>query len=156
LQRSSADGAALARELTPLFSALLRAGGTSAEWRALTSTQRLILFELHDSGPLRLGALADRAGATDPTTSRAVDGLVAAKLVARRADPSDRRAVLHEATRLGRALAEARRTEIVAILDRALDGFAESERAKLVVLLARLNAELRDFGPRPAELLASR
>src|SRR5262249_36375817 len=95
-------------------------------------------------------------GATDPTTSRAVDGLVAAKLVARQADPSDRRAVLHEATRRGRALAEARRTEIVAILDRALDGFAESERATLVVLLARLNAELRDFGPRPAELLASR
>jgi DNA-binding MarR family transcriptional regulator len=156
LQGSPADGAALAAELTPLFSALLRAGGTSADWRALTSTQRLILFELHDSGPLRLGALAERAGATNPTTSRAVDGLVAARLVARRSDPGDRRAVLHEATRHGQALAEARRTEIVAILDRALGGFGESERAKLVALLARLNAELRDFGPRPAELLTAR
>jgi DNA-binding MarR family transcriptional regulator len=156
LQGSRTDGTALAGELTPLFSALLRTGGTSAGWRALTSTQRLILFELHDSGPLRLGALAERAGATDPTTSRAVDGLVAAGLVARRPDPSDRRAVLHEATRRGRVLAEARRTEIVAILDRALGGFGESERATLVALLARLNAELRDFGPRPAELLTSR
>ena len=114
------------------------------------------ILKLLASGPRRLGALAERAGATDPTTSRAVDGLVAAKLVARAADPSDRRAVLHEATRRGRALAEARRTEIVAILDRALDGFGEAERARLVTLLAKLNAELRDFGPRPAELLASR
>jgi len=156
VQESRPDGTALAGELTPLFSALVRAGANSPEWRGLTSTQRLILFELHDSGPLRLGALAERAGATDPTTSRAVDGLVAAKLVVRRTDPEDRRAVLHEATRRGRVLAEARRREIVAVLDHALDGFGRADRAKLVALLARLNAELRDSGPRPAALLASR
>jgi DNA-binding MarR family transcriptional regulator len=156
LQGSPPNGAALAGELTPLFSALLRAGGTSAEWRGLTSTQRLILFELHDSGPLRLGALAERAGVTDPTTSRAVDGLVAAKLVVRRTDPDDRRAVLHEVTRRGRGLAEARRGEIVALLDRALDGFGSAERSKLVALLGKLNAELGAVDVRPARLPASR
>jgi DNA-binding MarR family transcriptional regulator len=156
LQGSTADGAALAGELTPLFSALIRAGGSSPAWRGLTSTQRLILFELHDSGPLRLGALAERAGATDPTTSRAVDGLVAARLVERRRDPDDRRAVLHQATGRGRALADARRAEVVDVLDDALAGFRPAERASLLDLIAKLNAELSDPEPRPASLLASR
>ena len=126
----------------PLFTALLRAGSAEADWRSLTSTQRLLVAELVDSGPLRLGALAERVGATDPTTSRAVDGLVAAGLVERRSDPGDRRAVLHEATALGRERVEARRGEVAAVLEEALSRFAPTERRRLVELLTKLNAEL--------------
>ena len=127
----------------PLFAALLRAGSAEAGWRSLTSTQRLLVAELVDSGPLRLGALAERVGATDPTTSRAVDGLVAAGLVERRSDPGDRRAVLHEATPRGRARIEARRREVAAVLDEALSRFAPAERGRLAELLAKLNGELQ-------------
>jgi MarR family transcriptional regulator, organic hydroperoxide resistance regulator len=156
LQGSQADGAALAGELTLLFSALVRTGGDSPAWRTLTPTQRLLLVELCDSGPLRLHALAERAGATDPTTSRAVDGLVAAELVERRADPDDRRAVLHEATGRGRALVKTRRTEVAAFLDHGLAGFRPAERAQLLELLAKLNFELSQPESRPATLLTSR
>jgi DNA-binding MarR family transcriptional regulator len=120
----------------------------------LTSTQRLILVELADSGPLRLGALAERAGATDPTTSRAVDGLVAAGLVERRADPADRRAVLHEATGRGHALARKRRREAAVALDRALDAFSQAERRQLLRLVAKLNSELLQHGSHTGTLLA--
>ena len=154
MQGSKADGAALAGELTLLFSALVRSGGNSPEWRTLTSTQRLILVELADSGPLRLGALAERAGATDPTTSRAVDGLVAAGLVERRADPADRRAVLHEATGRGHALARKRRREAAVALDRALDAFSQAERRQLLRLVAKLNSELLQHGSHTGTLLA--
>jgi DNA-binding MarR family transcriptional regulator len=142
--------------LTLLFSALVRTGGDSPAWRTLTPTQRLLLVELCDSGPLRLHALAERAGTTDPTASRAIDGLVAAKLVERSADPDDRRAVLHAATGRGRALVQGRRTEVAAFLDHGLAGFRPAERAQLVELLAKLNFELSQPESRTATLLASR
>ena len=141
-KNQAGSGARIAAELMPLFAALLRAGSAEADWRSLTSTQRLLVAELVDSGPLRLGALAERVGATDPTTSRAVDGLVAAGLVERRSDPGDRRAVLHEATPRGRARIEARRREVAAVLDEALSRFAPAERRRLAELLAKLNGEL--------------
>jgi DNA-binding MarR family transcriptional regulator len=157
VQRSSGHGAALAEQLAPLFSALVRAGAGSPDWRTLTSTQRLLLFELVESGPLRLGPLAERVGATDPTTSRAVDGLVDARLVVRRSDPADRRAVLHEATARGAILTGERRAEVEAVLDRALAALTPTERARLVDLLAKLNEALNAGSPvhHPA-LLATR
>ena len=154
-----ATGEGLVSQLAPLFSALVRSGGDHQDWRALTATQRLVLFELVEAGPLRLGALAERVGATDPTTSRAVDGLVAAGLVERRADPDDRRAVLHDATPTGRARAEQRRAEVAAVLDRALAGLFPDEAQRLVELLQRLNEELDAAGAPPLRatgLLATR
>jgi DNA-binding MarR family transcriptional regulator len=137
------DGAALVAQLGPLFSTLTRVGERSP----LTSTQRLLLIELVDTGPQRLGALADAIGATDPTASRAVDGLVAAGLVERGPDPDDRRAVIHRATAKGKAWAKRRRTEITAALDEALEAFTPAERDELLTLITRLNAGLR-----PADL----
>lgn len=151
MQAPPGAGASVAAELTPLFTSLVRAGSTEADWRSLTSTQRLLVGELVDAGPLRLGALADRVGATDPTTSRAVDGLVAAGLVVRQPDPADRRAVLHEATALGTARVEARRNEVAAVLDEALARFTSTDRRRLVELLAKLNQELHAIHtPAPA------
>lgn len=153
-----ATGAGLVSQLAPLYSALVRSGGEHEEWRALTATQRLVVFELVEAGPLRLGALAERVGATDPTTSRAVDGLVSAGLVERRADPGDRRAVLHEVTPRGKARAEQRRKEVAAVLERALAGFLPAEAGRLVELLTKLNEELAAAGPLPRAtgLLATR
>src|SRR5712691_9179833 len=98
---------------------------------ALTTTQRLALIELVDSGPLRLGALAERIGASDATVSRAIDGLVDAGIVERQADPQDRRAVLHLATAKGRAWVRRRRGEVSAALDEALDRLTPTDRLRL-------------------------
>lgn len=145
MQERHPDGSALVAQLGPLFATLTRVGKPSA----LTSTQRLLLAELVDSGPTRLGALADAIGATGPTTSRAVDGLVAAHLVERLSDPDDRRAVIHRATPKGKAWIRRRRSELAAALDQALDDFGAAEREQLLALVVRLNTGLQ-----PADLPA--
>ena len=131
----------LVSELELLFSSLARTG-TLADGM-LTTTQRLALIELVDTGPLRLGALAERIGATDPTASRAIDGLVDAGIVQREADPHDRRAVLHLATAKGQAWVKARRQEVAQALDHALEQLAPADRAQLLRLVRVLNDELR-------------
>jgi DNA-binding MarR family transcriptional regulator len=135
----------LVRELEVLFSMLARTG-TGTDGPALTSTQRVVLIELVSAGPLRLGALAARIGASDPTVSRAVDGMVAGGTVERRPDPDDRRAVLLFATAGGLAWVERRRKEAAAALADALSGMPAGERAEVVRLVAALNGRLRDSG----------
>jgi len=145
----------LVNELELLFSLLARTG-TGGDGPALTSTQRVVLIELVSAGPLRLGALAARIGASDPTVSRAVDGMVAGGIVERRPDPDDRRAVLLVATAGGRAWVERRRKEAAAALAAALEGMPADERAEIVRLVAALNDRLRDSGAeRSAALLAA-
>jgi DNA-binding MarR family transcriptional regulator len=158
VQGVTPDGAALVVELGRLFSSLARVGDGHTDG-SLTSTQKLLLSELVDSGPLRLGTLAERIGATDPTTSRAVDGLVAAGLVERRADPADRRAVLHVATTKGKTWILRRRTEVASVLDRALERLSPGDRARLLAMITKLNEALRAAGEQPLHhpaLLASR
>jgi DNA-binding MarR family transcriptional regulator len=158
MQALSAEGATLLGELELLFSSLARTGPGLVDG-GLTTTQRLALIELVDSGPLRLGVLAERIGANDPTVSRAVDGLVDAGSVERRPDPYDRRAVLHLATTKGRAWVKRRRGEVTAALDEALARLTPADRARLVSLIGRLNSELTDTRRStcyPAALLASR
>ena len=142
-------------ELELLFSLLARTA-TGGDGPALTSTQRVVLIELVSAGPLRLGALAARIGASDPTVSRAVDGMVAGGIVERRPDPDDRRAVLLVATAGGRAWVERRRKEAAAALADALQRMPADERAEIVRLVAVLNGRLRDSGAdRGSALLAA-
>ena len=124
----------------------------------MTSTQRVVLIELVSAGPLRLGTLAARIGASDPTASRAVAGMVSAGIVERNADPDDRRAVLLAATPAGREWVERRRNEVAAALADALGRMPADGETQLVSLLGSLNDELRTAGtePRSAALLASR
>ena len=153
------SGATLVDELEALFTLLVRTGSGLADETALTSTQRLVLIELVASGPLRLGPLSERIGATDPTVSRAVDGLVEGGLVERRADPVDRRAVLHLVTGTGRTRVERRRAEVAAALDEALERLTPGNRASLLRSIRRLNAELRlgsEGSTRYPTVLASR
>ena len=157
MQGSAAD---LVPELEALFALLARTGSGQDDGPALTSTQRVVLIELVSAGPLRLGALATRIGASDPTVSRAVDGMVAAAIVERKPDPDDRRAVLHVATAKGRDWVERRRREVEAALAVALESFSPADRVRLATLLAELNDELRGAGSRlparSAALLATR
>jgi DNA-binding MarR family transcriptional regulator len=65
------------------------------------------------AGPMSLGRLAEAECVRPPTMTRTVQGLEAAGLVRRQADPSDRRAVLLSATAKGkRTLHAARRRRV--------------------------------------------
>ncbi len=65
------------------------------------------------AGPITLGRLAEAERVRPPTMTRTVQGLEAAGLVRRQADPSDRRAVLLSATAKGsRTLHAARRRRV--------------------------------------------
>jgi DNA-binding MarR family transcriptional regulator len=130
----------LADDLGALFALLLRVGGHDDV--SLTATQRGVLTGLFEAGPLRLGALADLVGATDPTVSRAVDGLEAAGLAERRSDPDDRRAVIVAATPAGIDRIEQRRRATARELERALAGMSATDRKRLQTLIERLVTEL--------------
>lgn len=93
------------------------------------------------SGALRLTALAEREAVSQPGMTGLVSRLQAAGLVARRADPSDGRAVLLELTAQGRALIEDRRARRAAEMERLLDVLDPGERASfdaVIPVLRRL------------------
>jgi DNA-binding MarR family transcriptional regulator len=108
----------------------------------LTATQKLALAELAGGETLRLMELARRIGTTDPTASRAVDGLVTLGLVERHDDPDDRRALRLAATATGKRWVKRRRRLVAAALHAPLAALKPAERRRLVELLARLNAAL--------------
>ncbi len=96
------DTAAILDQLGKLLRELTRMTGGADDGPAMTATQRISLIEIADAGPLRLNDLAARIGTSAPTASRTVDVLDELGLVARSADPDDRRAVRIELTPLGR------------------------------------------------------
>jgi DNA-binding MarR family transcriptional regulator len=128
----------LADEIGRLFAHLTRRTREEGDELALTATQRLALAEVALNAPLRLHELAVRMGISDPTASRAVDGLVSAGLVERAPDEHDRRAVLIRPTKLGTKRIRETRTQI----QRALEQLPAGERAQLARLLAHLNDAL--------------
>jgi DNA-binding MarR family transcriptional regulator len=139
----SREAERLAREIERLFGLVVKRRPEEAEAEPqLTPTQRLALGVIVDEGPLRLGALADHMSTTDPTATRAVDALVAERLVERTQDPDDRRAIQVAATRAGRRLLERRRRRFVQLLRAPLAQMRAREQAELVELLAALNRAL--------------
>jgi DNA-binding MarR family transcriptional regulator len=129
--------------LSTLTRQLARASGGPDDGPAMTSTQRLALFETAMSGPLRLSVLADRMGISAPTASRAVDGLVDLGLMERLPDPEDRRAVRIDLTRPGRKRVEEKKALAAAALEPGVSALPAKDRAHLAALLTRLADELR-------------
>ena len=131
--------------LRGLFREMTRiAGVADDEGPPLTARQRIALAEVGDAaGPLRLNALATRMGTSAPTASRAVDVLVEQGLVARVADPDDRRALQIELTPAGAALVADHKRRAVVALEPAVASLPRDERDRLRELLARLVDALR-------------
>jgi DNA-binding MarR family transcriptional regulator len=137
-----ADPAELLQQTTRLFAFLTRATREAGDELAMTATQRLALSAIADVGPVRLQELADQIGTTPPTASRAVEALVAARLVRRVEDPRDRRAVQIDVTRRGRSHVDSKRAEVARVLAPAFRRLTDADQDELVELLARLNEEL--------------
>jgi DNA-binding MarR family transcriptional regulator len=104
----------------------------------VTLTQYRSLVVLASRGPQGVAALAQELDVTPSTASRLGDRLVRKRLVRRREDRRDRRAVRLALTAEGRALVDAvterRRTEIAALLA----GIPDPEQRSMVHALQRL------------------
>jgi DNA-binding MarR family transcriptional regulator len=133
----------LIAELSALVGRVMLVARGGDEGPALTITQRLALFELNGSEPLRLNELAERIVTSAPTASRAVDGLVALGFAERVPDPADRRAVQIRVTEYGRGRVAERVARVAESLGPALGTFATNDRERLVHLLAQLNSALK-------------
>jgi DNA-binding MarR family transcriptional regulator len=109
------------------LSRLLRAtdAGTAAE---LTPTRVSVLLNAVRNGPTRLADVAEQEGLNPTLLSRTVAQLVDEGLVARRADPDDRRSAWVDATPAGRKLAQRIRRERTEAVEAALAGLGEGER----------------------------
>ena len=107
-----------------------RFGITIPEWR--------VLAILGDSGPATSAAIRDRTSMDKVRISRAIQRLLAARLVNRRTDPADRRRATITMSAKGAAVYR----EVVPLaLSREailLDGFSDDERRVLDALLNRL------------------
>ncbi|WP_326565509.1 MarR family transcriptional regulator [Amycolatopsis rhabdoformis] len=81
---------------------LLRELHRAAPPDGLPRTQLLVLVKLNRSGPLRIGALADEVGCSQPTATKVVHAMEEAGLVARAADKADKRVSWVHLTQQGR------------------------------------------------------
>ncbi len=72
---------------------LVRSLRRASPTRALQPTQLIVLAQLTESGPLRIGALAERVPCSQPTATTTVASLESSGYVRREHDPNDGRAV---------------------------------------------------------------
>ena len=93
--------------------------------------------------PIRPGALAERLHIAPRSVTDVVDSLEQTGLIARAADPSDRRAVVLDMTAAGRRTL----TEVLAARDEAVEGWlgrlGEHDRSELHRILTLLDPERR-------------
>jgi DNA-binding MarR family transcriptional regulator len=107
-----------------------------------------LLEQLHCVGPDRMGALGDELGLTPRNMTALVDALEQEGLVARRAHPSDRRAVLVELTEAGLRTAEELLEPRIKELTALFDTLEPAERERFLAAVRTLLDALRDRGVR--------
>jgi DNA-binding MarR family transcriptional regulator len=111
------------------------ARSVSSALEFVTLPQFRVLVVLSSTGPIRMGALAERVGANQSTFSRSMDKIVIGGWAQRSMSPDNRREVLISLTAAGRALVdevtERRHNEISTILERLLPSERDSVRAAL-------------------------
>ena len=98
-----------------------------------------IMCRLVDEGPQRLGSLAQAFGLDPSTITRQVQALQQTGWVARRPDPSDRRAALLDVTDEGREMLVSTRDRRREWLRHALNDWDEEELRQFGTLLEKFN-----------------
>lgn len=106
---------------------------TPFQWRALHTITRI-------GDGVRLGVVAERLRIAPRTATEVVDQLEERGLVRRSPDPSDRRAVIVEATSRGLALHEAILAERRERSDEYFSSLSSAEQEQLAGLLTRVAA----------------
>ena len=129
---TAADGRELTDAVSRLRRALRRSIRSDYPWETRPVAQLEVLQTLADSGPARIGDLAQRLRLVPSTVSALVGKLAAAGLVIREADPNDRRAASVSLAAAGRRelrqwdRAHRRR------LEKALGSLPERDRAAVL------------------------
>lgn len=126
----------LAAVLLPQLARLSRTLARSTA--RLSRTQIAVLVTLRDDGPTRISDLAARERVAQPSMTALIDRLERRGLVARRADPTDRRAVPVAITRKGARELAGVVAEVEGVLARRLSGLSAGERAALASALPAL------------------
>ena len=131
-----------ARLLRRAFDARARTiGVTRPQWQVLTVLRR------HEG--INQGGLADLLEVEPITVCRMVDRLQEAELVERRPDPADRRSWRLHLTGKATELLQTLRPLADELVEQALDGVGEAERATLSAALNRIRANLVQRAPAP-------
>jgi MarR family transcriptional regulator, 2-MHQ and catechol-resistance regulon repressor len=97
-----------------------------------------ILELLLHKGPLPVNTVGGKLGLTSGSATTAIDRLAERGLVARRVDPSDRRARIVALTRAGRGCIAPAFAQHANAMERAASVLSAQERAWLITLLKRL------------------
>ncbi|MET0250901.1 MAG: MarR family transcriptional regulator [Novosphingobium sp.] len=129
----------LATDIGRLFrkrfeSASRSAGVTGPQWRLLLAIER-------QPGATQI-ALANLLEVEPITAGRMIDRLARAGMVERRSDPADRRAWRLHLTDNARPEIVDARARADSLIERALVGISEAERAQLAALLERMRENL--------------
>jgi DNA-binding MarR family transcriptional regulator len=114
----------------------------------LTRTQASVLASVVRLGPIRLSELADIEGVNPTMLSRIVAKLEDAGLLRRRPDPADGRAVLVEATDLGRTEQRRLRAERTELLTARLAALPSAQATELLAALPALESLADELAPR--------
>ena len=128
---------------------LLRSLRRAGPGGQLSPTQLILLAQLSELGPERIGALALRTQCSQPTATAAVAELASAGLVERTPDPDDGRARRVSLTEAGRAmLRDEARGETEALLQRL--GSLPPEDVDRLLSIGPLLRHLAETDPAPA------
>jgi MarR family transcriptional regulator for hemolysin len=96
---------------------------------------------------VRQGAVADALGVEGPSLTRVIDQLVAAELMQRKEDPSDRRAKTLHLTPAGEAQRLCIESVLFDLRRRVFDGASHEDLAAFVRVLERLRGHLGRHAP---------
>lgn len=138
----------LIKNATPRFTAL---GLTVAEWR--------ILMAVRENPAIRFGALRQITSLEPPTLSRLIAALCRRRLLLRRIDATDSRAIAVSLTEAGQALVTRSLPWGHEVEDKILRGLTPAQTALLRQLLVQLHRNLAaadDAGPPPRRSKSAR
>lgn len=122
------DALSLVVSLNRLLRSLRRDAGV----QRLSPTALIVLAQLVECGPARLGSIAERVPCSQPTATTVVAWLESEGYVQRQPDPGDGRAILVALTEHGRELLHSfSRNQAEALAER-LTGLPEADRDQLL------------------------
>lgn len=130
--------AALADQFGRTSKRLARAFDDALATHGVSTPRARVLMEVASSGPTRLAAVGAAVGIAQGTASELADALVREGLLTRRADPSDRRAVLLEVTAEGQAHADRWRAAYETAAADLFAALSQPQRTELLTLLQTL------------------
>ena len=147
----SLSTAEVAERFLALAKALRTEANRSLRTHGFTFARGKLLLVLQRQGPLRMTALAQALKITPRSATEAVDALERDRLVTRRPDPSDRRAVLVDLSEHGVAVIQDTADQRARAVDRIFGVLDGHQRAQLTDLLDTLTAAALVDGPGDAD-----